>query len=213
MNVIAWCMGLPGVIRGFDERIAAPDPLEQFGRWFAQARRARIYQPNAFSLASATLDGQPSSRMLLLKDFDPRGLVFYTNYESRKGVELTNNPRGAMLFFWSELHRQVRIEGSIARVSQEESERYFHSRPRGSQVGAWASNQSRVLASREDLVARDREFLAKFSGQTVPLPPYWGGFRLAPDRFEFWQGRAHRLHDRLAYARDGERWRIERLAP
>jgi pyridoxamine 5'-phosphate oxidase len=142
-----------------------------------------------------------------------RGFVFFTNYESRKGGELAANGHAAMLFFWSELHRQVRIEGTIARVSRVESERYFHSRPRGSQLGAWASHQSRPLASREELMQREKEFERQYAGQPVPLPPYWGGFRITPTRFEFWQGRAYRLHDRLIYTRAGTGWVTQRLSP
>ena len=213
MNVVAWAMGLRGVFRGLAEEDTAADPMEQFGRWFAFAQRARMYQANAFILATSMPDGKPSARALLLKGFDARGLVFYTNYESRKGRELAANPQAAMLFFWSELHRQIRIEGPVARLTPEESVRYFHSRPRGSQIGAWASHQSEVLASRAELEARDREFEAKFAGQEVPLPPYWGGFRLAPERFEFWQGRAFRLHDRIVYGRENGAWRKIRLSP
>lgn len=213
VNIVAWCMGLPGVVRGLSEDGLAADPMEQFARWFASAKRARMYQPNAFSFSTATPDGRPASRMLLLKGFDARGFVFYTNYESRKGEELAANPRGAMLFFWSELHRQVRIEGGVERIGAEESARYFHSRPRGSQIGAWASHQSRPLASRGDLVAQDKAFTAKFAGQGVPLPPYWGGVRLRPERFEFWQGRAYRLHDRLVYTGAADHWTVERLSP
>lgn len=213
MNLLAWCMGLPCVMRGLGEDRLALHPVDQFAAWYCTARRARMYQAHAFSLSTATPDGRPASRMLLLKGFDREGFVFYTNYESRKGEELAANPRGAMLFFWSELHRQIRIEGHLQRTTLAESTAYFHSRPRGSQVGAWASHQSRPLASREELIRRDREFVRKFDGNEVPLPPYWGGFRLVPERFEFWQGRAYRLHDRLVYARFGDDWKIQRLSP
>ncbi len=212
MNGWAFCLGLPGVLRGLSEADLAPDPITQFARWFALAKRARIHQPNALSLATCA-GGRPSSRMVLLKGFDARGFVFYTNYESRKGRELEANPAGAMLFFWSELHRQIRIEGSLSRVAPGESAAYFHSRPRGSQIGAWASRQSEPLAARAGLEQREREFAAQYAGREVPLPPYWGGYRLAPVRFEFWQGRAHRLHDRLVYEREGDGWRIARLSP
>lgn len=200
-------------MRGLGEDRLALHPVDQFAAWYCTARRARMYQAHAFSLSTATPDGRPASRMLLLKGFDREGFVFYTNYESRKGEELAANPRGAMLFFWSELHRQIRIEGHLQRTTLAESTAYFHSRPRGSQVGAWASHQSRPLASREELIRRDREFVRKFDGNEVPLPPYWGGFRLVPERFEFWQGRAYRLHDRLVYTRFGDDWKIQRLSP
>lgn len=201
------------MLRGLHEEQLALHPVDQFSRWFATAKKAGMYQANAFALATATPDGRPASRMLLLKGFDRSGFVFYTNYESRKGEELAANPRGAMLFFWSELHRQIRIEGTLERTSLAESTAYFHSRPRGSQIGAWASHQSRRLASRQELVERDKQFEQKFAGQDVPLPPYWGGLRLVPDRFEFWQGRTYRLHDRLVYERFGDDWKIERLSP
>lgn len=213
MNLWAAAHGLAAVARGLREEDAEADPVAQFAAWFSYAKRARMHQPNAFCLATATPEGRPSSRMLLLKGFDAAGFVFYTNYESRKGGELARNPRAAMLFFWSELHRQVRIEGALAKITPEESARYFHSRPRGSQLGAWASHQSRPLATREELMAREKEFEKTYAGQVVPLPPYWGGFRLAPESFEFWQGRPYRLHDRLVYAKDGTGWRVSRLSP
>lgn len=212
MNSWAWLCGLRGVAGGLREADLAPDPVKQFSRWYAAARFARIHQPNAFSLATCS-ENRPSSRMLLLKGFDARGFVFYTNYESRKGRELEANPAGAMLFFWTELHRQIRIEGALSRVTPGESAAYFHSRPRGSQLGAWASHQSEHLATRAELERREKEFEARYAGQEIPLPPYWGGYRLVPARFEFWQGRAHRLHDRLVYEREGESWRVLRLSP
>lgn len=212
MNVWAWMWGIPGVLRGLRESDVSPDPIAQFAAWFARAKRARMYQPNAFALATCDED-KPASRMLLLKGFDARGFVFFTNYESRKGRELEKNPRAAMLFFWSELHRQIRIEGPLVRITREESEAYFHSRPRGSQLGAWASMQSRPLDSRDTLIRREKEFEEKYAGQPVPLPPYWGGFRLTPERMEFWQGRRYRLHDRLVYTREGDRWSLTRLFP
>lgn len=213
MNLVAALFGLGCVARGLGERELQPDPVAMFTDWFAFAKKARLHQPHAFCISTATPEGVPSSRMVLLKGHDERGFVFFTNYESRKGGELAANGHAAMLFFWSELHRQVRIEGTIARVSREESERYFHSRPRGSQLGAWASHQSRPLASREELMQREKEFERQYAGQPVPLPPYWGGFRITPTRFEFWQGRAYRLHDRLIYTRAGTGWVTQRLSP
>lgn len=213
MNLLAGLVGLGCVARGVREADLQADPVEMFRRWFALAKRARLHQPNAFCVSTATLAGAPSSRMVLLKGFDARGFVFYTNYESRKGGEIAANGRAAMLFFWSELHRQVRIEGVLARVSREESEAYFHSRPRGSQLGAWASHQSRPLASREELMRREKDFEKQYAGQVIPLPPYWGGFRLAPETFEFWQGKAYRLHDRFVYTRSGAAWTTQRLSP
>lgn len=212
MNVWAWCFGFPELLRGVSEGDLAIDPVEQFSRWFKHARRGRIYQPEAFSLATCGGE-QPSSRMLLLKGYDSRGFVFYTNYESRKGREIEANSRAAMLFFWPELYREIRIEGVLSRVTEEESARYFHSRLRGSQIGAWASAQSKPLDSRETLMRREREFAAKFDGQEVPLPPYWGGYRLTPARIEFWQGRLYRLHDRFLYERTDGAWRVQRLYP
>ncbi len=213
MNLLAGLVGLGCVARGVREADLQADPVEMFRRWFALAKRARLHQPHAFCISTATPAGAPSSRMVLLKGFDERGFVFYTNYESRKGGEIAANGRAAMLFFWSELHRQVRVEGTLAKVSREESEAYFHSRPRGSQCGAWASHQSRPLASREELMKRERGFEQQYAGQIIPLPPYWGGFRLTPESFEFWQGKAYRLHDRFVYTRSGAAWTTQRLSP
>lgn len=213
MNLWAWFFGLPGLARGLCASQLAPDPVAQFSRWFATARRARIYQPNAFSLATYA-NGQPASRMVLLKGFDSRGFVFYTNYESRKAREIDAHPRAAMLFFWAELYREIRIEGPLVRVTAEESATYFHSRLRGSQLGAWASKQSETLDSRETLIAREREAEEKYKGGEIPLPPHWGGYRLAPERIEFWQGRPYRLHDRFVYERvEGGAWTVRRLYP
>jgi pyridoxamine 5'-phosphate oxidase len=188
------------------------DPVRQFERWYGEAANV-IRAPEAMAIATASQDAAPSLRMVLLKGFDERGFVFYTGYESRKGSELAENPRAALLFYWDPLGRQVRIEGRVERVEREESEEYFHSRPRGAQLAALASRQSTVLGDREDLVARYAQLERELEGSEVPLPEAWGGFRLEPETFEFWQHRENRLHDRFRYRRDGRRWIIERLSP
>ncbi len=195
------------------ERDVDPNPLRQFGAWFAEARAAGIRLPEAMALATATAEGAPSLRMVLLKGFDDDGFVFYTGYESRKARELEENRRAALLFSWDVLGRQVRIEGPVARTEREESEAYFRTRPRASQLAAWASRQSSPIASRDELEQAVRELERRFVGADVPLPPAWGGYRLAPASYEFWQHRESRLHDRLRYVPDGGVWRIERLAP
>jgi len=197
--------------RPLDETAVDPDPLRQFAAWFEEAGAAGVRAPEAMALATATSDGRPSVRMVLLKGFDERGFVFFTGYESRKGAELAANPRAALLFHWDALGRQVRIEGTVERVSEAESDAYFRSRPRGAQISASVSPQSRVVESRASLEARAAELEAR--GGELPRPPTWGGFRLAPETYEFWQHRANRLHDRLRYSRDGDAWKIERLAP
>jgi len=202
-----------GVVRGLSERDAGSDPLALFERWFREAREAGLYLPESMALATATPDGRPSVRQVLLKAFDERGFVFYTNYESRKGREIADNPVGELAVHWPILQRQVRMAGSIVRTSTEESETYFRTRPRGSRLGAWASAQSSVLGSRGELEARFREMRDRFAGGDVPLPPFWGGYRLYPRTMEFWQGRADRLHDRLLFTRAGDGWTVERLAP
>ena len=196
-----------------DEHNVALDPIAQFSRWFQEAMGSACAEPNAMTLATAEQDGRPSARIVLLKGFDARGFVFFTNYRSRKGRELALNPQGALLFHWIELERQVRIEGEVEMVAREESDEYYASRPLGSRLGAWASPQSEVIARREELQSRLSEVSAKF-GDDPPRPEHWGGYRLAPDVVEFWQGRPNRLHDRVRYIRESATvWKIERLAP
>ena len=190
-----------------------PDPLRQFGSWLQQAIAAKLPEPTAMTLATVGGDGTPAARIVLLKGADAAGFVFFTNYESRKGAELSAHPEAALLFHWVELERQVRIEGTASKLVPEDSDAYFASRPHLARIGAWASPQSRVIPDREWLerevaAARDR-----FPGEQVPRPPHWGGYRVEPRTIEFWQGRASRLHDRLRYGRDGGSWRIDRLAP
>jgi pyridoxamine 5'-phosphate oxidase len=198
---------------GLEESDADPNPIEQFRRWFGEALAADLHEPNAMTLATATPDGHPSARIVLLKGFDERGFVFYTNYEGRKSRELEVNPHAALVFYWDELERQVRVEGWVRRVPDEESDAYFQGRPRGSQLGAWASEQSRPVSDRGVLEERLRELEARYEGREVPRPPFWGGYRVEPETIEFWQGRENRLHDRLRYRRAGELWRRERLQP
>lgn len=202
-------------LHGLAEHELSPDPLSMFARWLSQAVEAAVPEPNAMTLATVDAEGQPRARIVLLKALDARGLTWFTSYDSDKGRELAAAPRAALLFFWAELERQVRIEGSVSRLSAAESDAYFESRPRESRLAAWASPQSRLLASRAQLEARLAEVQQRFpAGAEVPRPPNWGGFLLTPERFEFWQGRPARLHDRLVYRpAEGGHWRIERLGP
>jgi pyridoxamine 5'-phosphate oxidase len=199
---------------GLKESDAASDPIEQFRSWFDGALAADLHEPNAMTLATATPDGRPSARVVLLKGFDERGFVFYTSYEGRKGRELETNPNCALVLYWGELERQVRVEGRASRVSEEESDEYFGSRPWGSQLGAWASEQSRPVEGRGALEERLRGLEAEYEGREVPRPLFWGGYRVEPEVIEFWQGRENRLHDRLVYRRsDNGEWGRERLQP
>jgi pyridoxamine 5'-phosphate oxidase len=199
----------------FTKATIDPNPFRQFELWFKEAGAAGMSEQDQVSmtLATANRDGRPCARIVLLKSFDESGFVFFTNYNSRKGGELTDNTRACLLFYWAPLWRQVRIEGVVEKVSAAESDEYFHSRPLGSKIGAWASDQSRPIANRSDLEKRFEEFAAKFFDD-VPRPPHWGGYRVKPDVIEFWQGRENRLHDRLVYVRESDgSWHIERLAP
>jgi pyridoxamine 5'-phosphate oxidase len=194
------------------ERDVDPDPILQFEKWFEEALHAGLIEPNAMTLATSTRDGHPSARVVLLKGADANGFVFFTDYRSRKGAELDANPHVSLCFWWDALQRQVRISGTAVRVSREETAAYFHTRPHGSRVGAWASQQSATLASRE-MLEKEVERLERAYPDDVPLPPHWGGYRVTPDSIEFWQGRPSRLHDRIVYARVGGEWRIGRLSP
>jgi pyridoxamine 5'-phosphate oxidase len=203
-----------GVATGIPEAAAEADPIELFEAWLGVAEESGIHEPNAIALATATPEGVPSVRMVLLKGIDPRGFVFFTNYESRKAGELDANPHAALCIHWPILERQIRVTGTVSRISQEESDAYFQTRGRGSRVGAWASQQSRPLPDRAELEGRVREVKERFRGDDVPLPPFWGGYRITPDQVEFWQGRADRLHDRLVFSReDGGDWSTVRLYP
>ncbi|MDB9540723.1 pyridoxamine 5'-phosphate oxidase [Anabaenopsis tanganyikae CS-531] len=192
-----------------------PNPVIQFQTWFEQALAAQLPEPNAMTLATATPDGKPSARMVLLKDFDDQGFVLFTNYNSHKGQELAANPQAALVFWWAELERQVRIVGTVEKISPEQSDSYFEMRPPSSRLGAWASNQSQVIVGREVLEQQLQEFQRQYQNQEVPRPPHWGGYRVIPTEIEFWQGRPSRMHDRLLYTRcwDNSSWKIERLSP
>ena len=195
------------------ESALASDPIEQFRRWYAEARAAGGPEPDAMALATAGPQGSPSARMVLLRGFDADGFAFYTNFESRKGGELAANPRAALLFHWPLLDRQVRIEGAVERLTDAQSDAYFNQRPLGSRIAAWASPQSRVIENRDALEREVERRTREFRHHAIPRPPFWGGFRVRPERIEFWQGRLHRLHDRLRYRATDGGWTIERLAP
>jgi pyridoxamine 5'-phosphate oxidase len=198
---------------GLSEEDVNPDPFKQFSVWLEDALAAKLPQPLGMALATATRDGKPSVRMVLLRGVSEKGFCFFTNYESRKARELQTNPRAALVLYWAELDRQVRVEGTIDRLSAEESDAYFQTRPRGSQLGAWASPQSQVIPNRELMERNLQELTAKYAAGPVPRPPHWGGFRLVPEAIEFWAGGDNRLHDRLRYVRHGQKWKVERLAP
>lgn len=198
---------------GLSEAEAGDDPVALFQRWFLAAAEAGLPEPNAMTLATATPDGRPSARVVLLKAFDEGGFVFFTNYDSRKGQDLAANPFAALVFLWHEFERQVRVEGPVEKVSDAVSDEYFEVRPAGSRLGAWASGQSEVIADRESLEARHAELAARFGDGAIPRPPHWGGYRVAPLAVEFWQGRPSRLHDRVRFRKAGGAWHRERLSP
>jgi pyridoxamine 5'-phosphate oxidase len=200
-------------LKRHDESSVSSDPFSQFSLWMNEAMQSNFIDPTAMILATATKDGIPSARTVLLKGFDLNGFVFFTNYKSSKAKDLEENPVASLLFLWMELERQIRIVGNVERVSEEESKKYFATRPRASQLGAWASEQSSVIPSREFLEQKFEEYRKRFENQEVPLPPFWGGYRLIPNRFEFWQGRENRLHDRIRFSLDKGIWKIERLSP
>lgn len=201
-------------LRSLSEKEAAASAVDQFDKWWQEAVHSEIDEVNAMTLATASADGIPAARIVLLKGFNERGFVFFTNYESFKGMQLAENPRACLVFFWKELERQVRITGLVEKVSEEESDIYFNSRPEGSRIGAWASPQSQVIESRGWLEEREKIYTKDFTGKPLKRPAHWGGYRVKPITIEFWQGRPSRLHDRLQYTLQGENsWKIERLAP
>jgi pyridoxamine 5'-phosphate oxidase len=201
------------ISESFSENDTAPVPIDQFKLWFGEAASVKTFEPNAAILATANVSGFPSARVILVKAFSEKGFDFFTNYESRKGRELSENPKASIVFYWSELERQVRIEGTVEKLSAEESDGYFETRPTGSRLGAWASPQSQVIEGREWLEKAHTDFREKFKKGEIPRPDNWGGYRLVPIRIEFWQGRANRLHDRILYSLENNIWKIQRLAP
>jgi pyridoxamine 5'-phosphate oxidase len=198
---------------GLLETDVHPDPFRQFSVWFDQASKSGILEPNAMSHATVSPDGQPSIRIVLLKGVDEHGFIFFTNYESRKGRDMEMNPKSSLLFFWGELERQVRIDGVIEKISKASSKAYFDSRPEGSRIGAWSSNQSEIVDSRDTLEQRFEENMKLYAGNDIPMPDYWGGYRLVPSMIEFWQGRGSRMHDRIRYRLIDAQWNIDRLSP
>jgi pyridoxamine 5'-phosphate oxidase len=200
-------------LQQLEQKDVAKDAIEQFTRWWQDAINSEITEVNAMTLATANKEGQPDARIVLLKDYNESGFVFFTNYNSHKGKEIEDNPKAALVFFWKELERQVRIEGTIEKTSTEESDEYFNSRPAGSRIGAWASPQSSVITGRDVLENYVTKYTAEFNNDNIPRPQHWGGYRLIPAKIEFWQGRSSRLHDRILYTRDADGWAINRLAP
>ena len=200
-------------LKELSKNSVSSDPIAQFSVWMKEAVSSDLHEPIAMTLATASKTGIPSARTVLLKGFDKRGFVFYTNYESSKAEELKENPMASLLIFWAELERQVRISGKVEKVSQQESEKYFSSRPRDSRLSAWASKQSSVIEDRETLEKKFKEMKERFEDKEIPLPPFWGGYRVIPHKIEFWQGRESRLHDRICYTLDAGNWKIERLSP
>lgn len=197
-----------------DEALCETNPVDQFAKWFQEARTSKLKEPNAMTLATCTLEGRPSARIVLLKEFSDAGFFFYTNYGSQKGRECETNPHVALTFYWAELERQVRVEGTVSRVDPEKSEAYFRGRPRGSKIGAWISNQSEIIENRAVLEKRLAEAEVRFAGSDdIPPPDYWGGYCVHPERIEFWQGRSSRLHDRILYTRQEQGWTVGRLSP
>ena len=200
-------------LKELDEKNVCKNPFEQFSIWMKEAIEAQIVDPNAMTLATADKYGNPTARIVLLKGIDDKGLIFYTNYESKKSNDLMENPKAAVVFFWKELERQLRVTGNVEKLTRKESEEYFKSRPYESKLGAWTSKQSAEIGNRKSLEEKFEEIKKKFPGEEVPLPDFWGGFRIIPDKFEFWQGRINRMHDRIIYLRNNLDWKITRLAP